>query len=325
LKEARGEVNRIYSESCDTSDLQRQIETVERELKRLQAQLGTLSKCLEQKTTEEGILRQKFISAETCALKYCNNRRVDVTKDTRELDALKKEFQQQEKEFLSSVNGQSFECINRRKCLKEKQIKKLENFVNLQQSNLNQLNNMVQKRRKFFITMRSRSMREISRDFTRQMDLHNLEGKLTPDYKTRLIDVDVRPKQLLEQSIKTLPAFSNDIKLEDSGIDPDMGIPCVSKSSMSNLSGGERSKTLVCIINALLNVQPPPFRCLDEWDVFLDAVARKQIEGMLVNTALSSGYQYIFISPQRSMFSDIQWQDLLEKHKKNIHVYTVEK
>merc|ERR1719284_778212 len=65
MKKARGEVNRIYSESCDTSDLQRQIETVERELSRLQAQLGKLSKSLEQKTAAEVMLRQKFISAET--------------------------------------------------------------------------------------------------------------------------------------------------------------------------------------------------------------------------------------------------------------------
>ena len=28
MKKARGEVNRIYSESCDTSDLQRQVSTV---------------------------------------------------------------------------------------------------------------------------------------------------------------------------------------------------------------------------------------------------------------------------------------------------------
>merc|ERR1712241_677951 len=94
--------------------------------------------------------------------------------------------------------------------------------------------------------------------------------------------------------------------------------------SLSSLSGGERSKTLVCLINSLWTEQQPPIRCLDEWDVFLDAVARKQIEAMLVQTALRTGHQYIFISPQGSMFADIpkkEWKDLGEKYRKKIEVF----
>merc|ERR1719273_516952 len=149
---------------------------------------------------------------------------------------------------------------------------------------------MLEKRKAFFTLMRSMSMRGISRDFTNEMDLHNLEGVLTPEYKPHLLHVNVRPKQVPSRNgVKRLTSLSD---------------PEHKKSSLANLSGGERSKTLVCLINALWNIQPPPFRSLDEWDVFLDAVARKQIEGMLVNTALRSGYQYFLISPQGSNFSD---------------------
>ena len=98
--------------------------------------------------------------------------------------------------------------------------------------------------------------------------------------------------------------------------------------SLSSLSGGERSKTLVCLINSLWTEQQPPIRCMDEWDVFLDAVARKQIEAMLVRTALDTGHQYFFISPQGSLFADApnsEWKDLNEEMKKNIQVFTVKK
>ena len=41
------------------------------------------------------------------------------------------------------------------------------------------------------------------------------------------------------------------------------------------------------------------FRCLDEWDVFLDAVNRKEISKELLNFSLNNkDRQFIFISPQ---------------------------
>lgn len=43
----------------------------------------------------------------------------------------------------------------------------------------------------------------------------------------------------------------------------------------------------------------PPFRALDEWDVFLDPLNRKQVEERLVAEGLQkSHYQWFFISPQ---------------------------
>ena len=55
----------------------------------------------------------------------------------------------------------------------------------------------------------------------------------------------------------------------------------------------------MCLIASLWENMNPPFRCLDEWDVFLDALARKKISQTLLSFGLKhADYQFIFISPQ---------------------------
>ena len=72
-----------------------------------------------------------------------------------------------------------------------------------------------------------------------------------------------------------------------------------SSSDVSLLSGGEKSYTQMCLICALWDMMRPPFRCLDEWDVFLDAVNRKTISEELLRFCLRNpDKQFIFISPQ---------------------------
>ena len=44
---------------------------------------------------------------------------------------------------------------------------------------------------------------------------------------------------------------------------------------MKSLSGGERSYTTVCFMLALANVVSSPFHCMDEFDVFMDAINRR--------------------------------------------------
>ena len=67
----------------------------------------------------------------------------------------------------------------------------------------------------------------------------------------------------------------------------------------SYYTGGEKSFTQMCLICALWDMMRPPFRCLDEWDVFLDAVNRKAISEELLNFSLrNQDRQFIFISPQ---------------------------
>ncbi|XP_076932337.1 structural maintenance of chromosomes protein 6B-like [Bidens hawaiensis] len=63
------------------------------------------------------------------------------------------------------------------------------------------------------------------------------------------------------------------------------------------LSGGERSFSTLCFALALHEMTEAPFRAMDEFDVFMDAVSRKISLDTVVDFALAQGSQWIFITP----------------------------
>merc|ERR1719357_433365 len=87
-------------------------------------------------------------------------------------------------------------------------------------------------------------------------------------------------------------------------------------TEINSLSGGEKSYAQMCLIASLWENMNPPFRALDEWDVFLDALNRKNISSKLLEFGLSKlDYQFISISPQGA--SDIVCEPS-EKHRVSI-------
>ncbi|KAG9290012.1 hypothetical protein G9A89_010318 [Geosiphon pyriformis] len=66
-----------------------------------------------------------------------------------------------------------------------------------------------------------------------------------------------------------------------------------------SLSGGEKSFSTICLLLALWEAMGCPIRCLDEFDVFMDAVNRRISMRMMIETARESDcIQYILITPQ---------------------------
>ncbi|XP_034044240.1 LOW QUALITY PROTEIN: structural maintenance of chromosomes protein 6-like [Thalassophryne amazonica] len=66
-----------------------------------------------------------------------------------------------------------------------------------------------------------------------------------------------------------------------------------------SLSGGERSFSTVCFVLSLWAITEAPFRCLDEFDVFMDMVNRRISMDMMLRVADSQRYrQFIFLTPQ---------------------------
>ncbi|EGN98430.1 hypothetical protein SERLA73DRAFT_55249 [Serpula lacrymans var. lacrymans S7.3] len=66
-----------------------------------------------------------------------------------------------------------------------------------------------------------------------------------------------------------------------------------------SLSGGEKSFSTICLLLSLWDSIGCPLRCLDEFDVFMDAVNRRISMRMMIDTANASDKkQYILITPQ---------------------------
>ena len=69
--------------------------------------------------------------------------------------------------------------------------------------------------------------------------------------------------------------------------------------NIRSLSGGERSFATVSFIMALWEAMESPFRCLDEFDVFMDLMNRRiSMQLMLEGAETMQTRQFIFLTPQ---------------------------
>lgn len=64
------------------------------------------------------------------------------------------------------------------------------------------------------------------------------------------------------------------------------------------LSGGETSFTTICLLLSLWDCMSCPIRCLDEFDVYMDAHNRKKSMDLLIEAAKDRDNQFILITPQ---------------------------
>ncbi|XP_052775286.1 structural maintenance of chromosomes protein 6-like isoform X1 [Mya arenaria] len=84
-----------------------------------------------------------------------------------------------------------------------------------------------------------------------------------------------------------------------------------STKDLRSLSGGERSFSTICFILALWGAMDSPFRCLDEFDVFMDMVNRRIAMEMLMGTAKEQQErQFIFLSPLKMCHLGISTQNM---------------
>jgi structural maintenance of chromosomes protein 6 len=87
-------------------------------------------------------------------------------------------------------------------------------------------------------------------------------------------------------------------KMLDIAVEPDITQRDGSGRSARTLSGGEKSFSQICLLLSIWEAMGSPIRCLDEFDVFMDAVNRSTSVSLLIEAARQSpGKQYILISP----------------------------
>ncbi|OAL27818.1 hypothetical protein AYO20_09671 [Fonsecaea nubica] len=84
----------------------------------------------------------------------------------------------------------------------------------------------------------------------------------------------------------------------DIAVEPDITRRDGTGRSAKTLSGGEKSFAQICLLLSIWDAMGVPIRCLDEFDVFMDAVNRNTSVNLLIDGARhSSGGQFILISP----------------------------
>lgn len=68
--------------------------------------------------------------------------------------------------------------------------------------------------------------------------------------------------------------------------------------SLKTLSGGEKSFATTALLLSLWNSMSPPFRLMDEFDVFMDMINRRVALNQIIDYAKGMRkYQYIFLTP----------------------------
>ncbi|KAK5942661.1 Structural maintenance of chromosomes protein 6 [Knufia obscura] len=105
-------------------------------------------------------------------------------------------------------------------------------------------------------------------------------------------------KLLAERGFRGKLLVNHSKHLLDLSVEPDITRRSDQGRSAKTLSGGEKSFSQICLLLALWDAMGSPIRCLDEFDVFMDAVNRSLSVRMIIEAARESiGRQYILISP----------------------------
>ncbi|XGW07425.1 hypothetical protein V3C99_010532 [Haemonchus contortus] len=131
---------------------------------------------------------------------------------------------------------------------------------------------------KFPIMCHAITMR-LKMTFQRLMATRSYHGNLIVDRQKEVINISVATHLKDDNSQTVTKSVIQDLK---------------------GLSGGERSFTTACFIMALWEIMEAPFRCMDEFDVFMDMINRRVIMDLLVKLATEqySHNQFIFFTPQ---------------------------
>ncbi|XP_011621369.1 structural maintenance of chromosomes protein 6B isoform X1 [Amborella trichopoda] len=112
--------------------------------------------------------------------------------------------------------------------------------------------------------------RQLTWQFNGHLRRKGISGQIKVDYEMKTLSVEVK-----------MPQDASSITVRDT----------------RGLSGGERSFSTLCFALALHEMTEAPFRAMDEFDVFMDAISRKISLDTLVEFAVTQGSQWIFITP----------------------------
>uniref|UniRef100_G3PC52 Structural maintenance of chromosomes protein 6 n=1 Tax=Gasterosteus aculeatus aculeatus TaxID=481459 RepID=G3PC52_GASAC len=202
------------------------------------------------------------------ATKICPER-IEVKRTARSLDSeinrlkVKITTQQEHQGDREDVVRQYHEALESYKNMAE-QMKYLNSFIK-------SLDSVMNHRLQVYADLRRFLSARCKYYFDSMLAQRGYTGSMTFDHKNETLSISVQPGQ------------GNKADLSD----------------MRSLSGGERSFSTVCFVLSLWAITEAPFRCLDEFDVYMDMVNRRISMDMMLKVAAGQRYrQFIFLTPQ---------------------------
>ncbi|KAG0287576.1 Structural maintenance of chromosomes protein 6 [Linnemannia gamsii] len=216
---------------------------------------------------------QKLEVSNEQALAYCE--RVEVTKSTKDLDS---DIKRMQAKLLAQEKA--------RGCTIEEIVLDMQHKQDEYRTARDNINHMNQ----FIDHLKPTLNHRISRwrEFRSQMSLRSaINFNLLLAFRKYSGELQFKhPEKELTIKVET-----DDPNSAQSGVSRD--------KDPKSLSGGEKSFSTICFLLALWNSMASTIRCLDEFDVFMDAVNRRISMGMLIDAAREAdGVQFILITPQ---------------------------
>nr|GEU95931.1 structural maintenance of chromosomes protein 6B-like isoform X1 [Tanacetum cinerariifolium] len=153
---------------------------------------------------------------------------------------------------------------------KERKILKQQQTYKAFREKLSAINTALEKRWSKFQRNATLLKRELTWQFNGHLRKKGISGHIKVSYEDQKLSIEVKMPQ---------DASSSNVR------------------DTRGLSGGERSFSTLCFALALHEMTEAPFRAMDEFDVFMDAVSRKISLDTIVDFALAQGSQWIFITP----------------------------
>ncbi|XP_078170918.1 structural maintenance of chromosomes protein 6B-like [Carex rostrata] len=182
-----------------------------------------------------------------------------------QINRLKQRLQKETSRFTESIDD-----LRAMQIRKENKVLKKQQMYGAFREKLNACQKALDLRWNKFQRNASLLKRQLTWQFNGHLRKKGISGHIKVDYEKKLLSVEVKMPQ---------DASGNTVR------------------DTRGLSGGERSFSTLCFALALHEMTEAPFRAMDEFDVFMDAVSRKISLDTLVDFALAQGSQWIFITP----------------------------
>ncbi|KAM3256397.1 hypothetical protein ACQJBY_049088 [Aegilops geniculata] len=180
------------------------------------------------------------------------------------INRLKQRFDQESRRYAESIDDlRALHDKKERKILRKQQL-----YAGFRVK-LNSCQKALDLRWKKFQRNAGLLKRQLTWLFNEHLGKKGISGFINVDYKSKVLSVEL-----------TMPQdASRDTVRDTRGL------------------SGERSFSTLCFTLALHGMTEAPFRAMDEFDVFMDAVSRKISLDTLVDFAVAQGSQWVFITP----------------------------